>query len=77
MVNVGSGEDLTIAELARNVAQVVGYQQRIVFDDSQPDGPPRKLLDNSRLRSLGWNASIPLGEGLKRAYQDFCACSKR
>jgi GDP-L-fucose synthase len=70
-VNVGTGEDVTIAELARLVGETVGYHGRIVFDASKPDGTPRKLLDVSKLRSLGWKASTPLPEGLRRAYAAF------
>jgi GDP-L-fucose synthase len=70
-VNVGTGEDVTIAELAKLVGETVGYHGRIVFDASKPDGTPRKLLDVSKLRSLGWKASTPLPEGLRRAYAAF------
>ncbi|GAB3471088.1 GDP-L-fucose synthase [Massilia terrae] len=67
-LNVGTGEDVTIAELARLVGATVGYRGRIVFDTSKPDGTPRKLLDVSKLKGLGWQASTPLPEGLRRAY---------
>lgn len=70
-INVGTGEDVTIAELARMVGETVGYRGRIGFDTSKPDGTPRKLLDVSRLRKLGWQATTPLPEGLRRAYQAF------
>lgn len=70
-INVGTGQDVTIAELARLVGEVVGYRGRIGFDTSKPDGTPRKLLDVSKLRSLGWQARMPLPEGLRRAYQSF------
>jgi len=70
-VNVGTGQDTTIAEFAGLVADVVGYQGKIVFDASRPDGAPRKLLEVSKLRALGWNARTPLHEGLKQAYADF------
>jgi GDP-L-fucose synthase len=63
-VNVGTGEDLMIAELARLIAQAVGFEGRIVFDRSRPDGTPRKLVDVSRIAALGWTARIPLREGL-------------
>ena len=63
-VNVGTGEDLPIAELAQLVAEATGYEGRIVFDRSKPDGTPRKLLDVGRARELGWQAQIPLREGL-------------
>ncbi|URN13957.1 GDP-L-fucose synthase [Streptomyces radiopugnans] len=63
-VNVGCGEDLTIRELAELVASVVGYEGRIAFDSSRPDGTPRKLLDTRRMRALGWSPSIGLAEGI-------------
>jgi GDP-L-fucose synthase len=72
-INVGTGEDVTIAELARLVGEVVGYSGRIGFDTSKPDGTPRKLLDVSKLKRLGWQASTPLPEGLRRAYAAFVA----
>jgi GDP-L-fucose synthase len=72
-INVGSGEDTTIGELARMVGEVVGYDGRIVFDASKPDGTPRKLLDVSKLRALGWKAHTPLPDGLRRAYAAFLA----
>ncbi len=74
-LNVGTGEDITIAEFAHIVAEVVGYGGRLVFDTSRPDGPPRKLLDVSRLRALGWQARTPLRQGLSAAYDDFLARS--
>jgi len=64
-LNVGTGEDLTIAELARLVAEEVGYGGRILWDPSRPDGTPRKLLDVSRIRELGWRPRIGLREGLR------------
>ncbi len=69
IVNVGCGEDRTIAELAELVRDVVGYEGEIVFDTSKPDGTPRKLLDVSRLRALGWQPKIPLREGLEATYR--------
>jgi GDP-L-fucose synthase len=71
LVNIGTGEDITIAEFARLVAAVVGYTGEISFDPSRPDGTPRKLLDISRLAKLGWRATTPLGEGIKLAYQAY------
>jgi GDP-L-fucose synthase len=71
LVNIGTGEDLTIAEFARMVAGVVGYTGVIGFDPSRPDGTPRKLLDVSRLSKLGWRARTSLEDGLKLAYQAF------
>jgi GDP-L-fucose synthase len=69
LVNVGTGEDVTIRELAETVMQVVGFKGRIVFDATKPDGTPRKLLDVSRLTTLGWRARTPLLEGMRRAYE--------
>ena len=71
LVNIGTGEDITIAEFARVVADTVGYGGRIVFDPSKPDGTPRKLLDVSRLAALGWRARIGLQEGIALAYQSY------
>jgi GDP-L-fucose synthase len=68
LVNIGCGQDVSIAELARTVMDVVGFQGRIVFDSSKPDGTPRKLLDVSRLAALGWQARTPLCEGIAMAY---------
>jgi GDP-L-fucose synthase len=70
-VNVGCGEDLTIQQLAKLVAAVVGFQGRLVFDPSKPDGTPRKLLDVSKLADLGWKPRVSLQEGLATAYKDF------
>ena len=69
LINVGFGEDCTIAELADMIADAVGFRGTIIFDRSKPDGTPRKLLDISRLRTLGWRARIPLSEGLRSTYQ--------
>jgi GDP-L-fucose synthase len=68
LVNVGTGSDVTIRELAGMVMQVVGFEGRLVFDSSKPDGTPRKLLDVSRLAALGWRASTPLLDGIRLAY---------
>ena len=73
IVNVGIGEDLTIRELAELVARITGFGGTLDFDDSKPDGTPRKLLDVSFLRSLGWHAQVPLEEGVKRTYEWFKA----
>ncbi|HXC93722.1 MAG TPA: NAD-dependent epimerase/dehydratase family protein, partial [Geobacteraceae bacterium] len=70
-VNLGTGVDLTIRELAETVAAVVGYRGRIVFDSSKPDGTPRKLQDVSRMTTLGWQAKTSLREGLERTYAWF------
>jgi GDP-L-fucose synthase len=70
-INVGSGSDVTISELARAIAQTVGYEGQVHFDTSKPDGPPRKLMDSSRINALGWKAKVNLHNGLASAYQDF------
>jgi GDP-L-fucose synthase len=69
LVNIGTGEDVTIRELAETVMRVVGFEGRIVFDASKPDGTPRKLLDVSRLAALGWRARTALEEGIRLAYE--------
>ena len=69
--NVGSGSDVTISELAHNIARTVGYTGQIKFDASKPDGAPRKWMDSSRLNALGWKPQIALEQGLATAYQDF------
>lgn len=75
LLNVGVGEDLTISELASMVAGVVGYNGRISFDSSRPDGTPRKLLDVSRIHALGWRAKIPLEQGIVTTYDWYIAHS--
>ncbi len=72
IINIGVGEDLTIAELARKVAAVTGFQGRVRFDPSLPDGTPRKWLDVSRLTALGWRARTSLDAGLQLTYDWFC-----
>jgi GDP-L-fucose synthase len=69
LVNIGTGTDVTIRELAETVMEIVGFQGRIVFDASKPDGTPRKLLDVSRLAGLGWQARTSLRDGIRMAYQ--------
>jgi GDP-L-fucose synthase len=66
LINIGCGQDLTISELAETVADVVGFRGKLVFDESKPDGTPRKLLDISRLSALGWRAATPLRAGLEQ-----------
>lgn len=73
LINVGCGEDLSIAELARLVAEVVGFTGRLAFDAAKPDGTPLKRLDVSRLFALGWRPLVPLKQGLAEAYADFLA----
>ncbi len=68
-INVGSGEDVTIRELAETVRDVVGFEGEIRFDATKPDGTPRKLLDVSRLKALGWQAGIGLRDGLAETYR--------
>ncbi len=70
-LNIGVGQDISIAEFAQTVADVVGYRGKITYDASKPDGTPRKLADVSRLSALGWKAKAPLREGLAKAYADF------
>ena len=70
-INVGSGLDVTVADLARHIANTVGYTGQIEFDASKPDGTPRKCMDSSRLNDLGWTPQIDLHHGLATAYQDF------
>jgi len=71
LINIGVGTDVTIAELTRQIAATVGFEGRIRFDTSKPDGTPRKLLDSSRIRALGWRPSVGLADGLRKAYDDF------
>jgi GDP-L-fucose synthase len=71
LVNIGTGHDLSIKELALLIKEVVGFTGELVFDTSKPDGTPRKLMDVSKLHSLGWQHRIELKEGLALAYQDF------
>ena len=68
-INVGYGSDVTIAELASAVAKATGYEGKIAFDPSKPDGTPRKWMDSGRLNRLGWKPSVDLGEGLQKAYR--------
>ena len=70
-INVGYGSDVSIAEAAENIAKVVGYKGAVTFDTSKPDGTPRKLMDSSRINSLGWQAQVSLLHGLTQTYQDF------
>ena len=77
LINIGTGQDITIAEFARVVAATVGYTGEISFDTSRPDGTPRKLLDVSRLAKLGWRATTSLGDGIRLAYQAFLSERKQ
>jgi nucleoside-diphosphate-sugar epimerase len=76
-VNIGTGEDMTIRDFARLVADIVGYKGRIAFDKSKPDGTPRKVLDVSRLAELGWHSRTPIGKRLERTYQAFLEAEER
>lgn len=71
IVNIGSGIEVTIKELAFAVKEAVGYEGRVTFDPTKPDGTPRKLLDCSKIHSLGWNHQVELSEGIPKAYEDF------
>ena len=77
IINVGCGEDISIKELAETIKSIVGYQGKLNFDTSRPDGTPRKLLDVSKLHSLGWKHTISLEDGISRAYQDFITKTER
>lgn len=70
-INVGCGDDVTITQVAQTIARVVGFKGKLIFDTTKPDGAPRKLMDSSRLNSLGWQAQVPLEQGLFFAFQDF------
>lgn len=71
LFNIGTGEDVSIQELAETIMDIVGFQGKLIFDTSKPDGTPRKLLSVDRMSALGWQAKIGLREGIAKAYQDF------
>jgi GDP-L-fucose synthase len=71
LLNIGSGKDLTIAEAARLVTRVMGFEGDLAFDTTKPDGTPQKLLDVSRANSLGWKATVDLADGIRMAYRDY------
>jgi len=71
LINVGSGQEISIADLARLVQAVVGYEGELSFDTTKPDGTPRKLADSSRLHALGWKHRIELEDGVREAYRWF------
>jgi GDP-L-fucose synthase len=73
LLNIGTGQDLTVTELAKTVMKVVGFDGGLVFETTKPDGTPRKLLDVSRANALGWRASVELERGIGLAYADFLA----
>ena len=70
-INVGFGSDVSIAELAKVVGEAVGYEGKIRFDPSKPDGSPRKWMDSSKLNTLGWNPTTKLKQGLIKAYENY------
>ncbi len=69
LINIGTGEDLTIRELAEMVARVMGFHGELAFDTTKPDGTPRKLMDVTRLQALGWHHTTPLEEGIRKTWQ--------
>ncbi|RPD40471.1 GDP-L-fucose synthase [Chitinophaga barathri] len=69
-INIGVGEDISIADLARLIQKITGYEGKLTFDASKPDGTPRKLMDVSKLTALGWKAGIPLEEGIRKVYEE-------
>jgi GDP-L-fucose synthase len=73
LINIGSGKDLSIRELASTICSVMGYSGDLIFDSSKPDGTPRKLLDSSKLFSLGWKPRVPLRQGIQWAWDDYRA----
>jgi GDP-L-fucose synthase len=77
IINVGCGEDVTIAELAELIAEIVGFRGAVVFDRSKPDGTPRKLLDISKIQSLGWRSRTPLRDGIRATYAWYLASAKQ
>jgi GDP-L-fucose synthase len=74
-INIGTGKDISIQDLANLVKRIVGYEGTIEQDLQKPDGTPRKLLDTTRLRSLGWSAKIDLSDGIRRTHDSYCKCS--
>ena len=73
LINIGTGEDLQLKDLARMIKVIVGFEGEIKHDTSKPDGTPRKLLDVTRLKKLGWTPKIPLEEGIKKSYKAYLA----
>ena len=69
MINAGSGEEISIKQLAKTIAQIVGFEGELIWDTSKPDGTPKKLMDNSKINQLGWKSTTPLKEGLEAMYQ--------
>ena len=75
-INLGTGEDVSISELAELIRDVVGYRGDIRYDPAKPEGTPRKLLDVSRAAAIGWKARVPLAEGLRRTYSAYQASTR-
>ena len=71
LINIGSGIEVSILEIANMIKDVIGFEGQLVFDDTKPDGTPRKLLDTSKLQALGWKANTDLRAGLELTYKDF------
>ena len=71
LINIGTGEDVTIKELALTVKKIIGFEGELEFDTTKPDGTPRKLMDVSKLHSYGWKHKVELEEGIQLAYEDF------
>lgn len=71
IINVGSGFETSIQELSETIKAIVGFEGKIIWDQSKPDGTPRKLLDHSRIFAMGWRPEVSLEQGIRRAYQDF------
>jgi len=70
-INVGYGGDISIANVARAISDIVGFKGELVYDSTKPDGAPRKLVDSSRIKNIGWKPLVSLQRGLELAYQDF------
>jgi GDP-L-fucose synthase len=70
LINIGTGKDITIKDLAQTIKEIVGFEGELIWDSSRPDGTPRKLMDVSKLTSLGWKYSIELEEGIKKVYNE-------
>ena len=77
LINIGTGEDLSIAELAELIKDITGFSGNVMFDKTKPDGTPRKLMDVTKLHGLGWRHSISLADGIRLAYKDFLQSQKK
>jgi len=76
-INIGTGQDLTIRQLAETIAEISGFKGKIKFNTTKPDGPKRKLMNSARINNLGWNSKIDLKQGLKRTYEDYSSLKKQ